>query len=137
MIESNQVSEKEAVSPSVGQVLTRDTCCNLQAIATDDLQNLLNGSLPIDKAQRMAEFFGMLGDPNRLRILSILSKQELCVHDIAAVVGMSESAVSHQLRILRTMRLVSYRKHQRKVYYQLLDHHVLELYRAVSEHLDE
>ena len=85
----------------------------------------------------MAEFFGMLSDPNRLRILSVLSKQELCVHDLAAVVGMSESAVSHQLRVLRTMRLVSYRKSQRKVYYQLLDHHVLELYRSVSEHLDE
>ena len=137
MRESNQVSAKVAASPiSVSQVLAQDTC-DLQAIATDDLQELLNGSLPIEKAQRMAEFFGMLGDPNRLRILSILSKQELCVHDIAAVVGMSESAVSHQLRILRTMRLVSYRKHQRKVYYQLLDHHVLELYHAVSEHLDE
>ncbi len=111
--------------------------CDLQAIAPDALQDLMNAILPVEKAQNMAEFFGMLSDPNRLRILSVLSKQELCVHDLAAVVGMSESAVSHQLRVLRTMRLVSYRKSQRKVYYQLLDHHVLELYRSVSEHLDE
>ena len=79
MIESNQVSIKGAVSPiSVSQVLARDTC-DLKAIATDDLQELLNGSLPIDKAQKMAEFFGMLGDPNRLRILSIRPKQRRIV----------------------------------------------------------
>lgn len=111
--------------------------CDLHAIAPDALQDLINAILPVEKAQNMAEFFGMLSDPNRLRILSVLSKQELCVHDLAALMGMSESAVSHQLRVLRTMRLVSYRKSQRKVYYQLLDHHVLELYRSVSEHLDE
>nr|WP_320056802.1 metalloregulator ArsR/SmtB family transcription factor [Pseudanabaena sp. PCC 7367] len=90
-----------------------------------------------EKAQRMAEFLGGLGDANRLKIISLLANHELCVHDIAAAVGMSESAVSHQLRILRTLRLVSYRKHKRKVYYQLLDHHILELYRVVCEHLDE
>ena len=110
---------------------------DLDSCELEGLQNLVDEILPIEKAQNMAEFFRLLSDPNRLRILSILSKQELCVHDIAAVVGMSESAVSHQLRVLRTMRLVSYRKSKRKVYYQLLDHHVLELYRAVSEHLDE
>ena len=111
--------------------------CDIHAIAPEALQELIDNVLPLDKAQSMAEFFGMMGDPNRLRILSVLSQQELCVHDIAATVGMSESAVSHQLRILRTMRLVSYRKNKRKVYYQLLDHHVLEIYQAVSEHLDE
>ncbi|NJK36085.1 MAG: winged helix-turn-helix transcriptional regulator [Oscillatoriales cyanobacterium SM2_2_1] len=79
----------------------------------------------------------MLGDPNRLRILSVLALGEVCVQDLAALVQMSESAVSHQLRVLRAMRLVRYRREKRKAFYQLLDHHVLELYRAVSEHLDE
>jgi ArsR family transcriptional regulator, lead/cadmium/zinc/bismuth-responsive transcriptional repressor len=102
-----------------------------------EIKNLETKILPTHKAQQMAEFFAMLGDANRLRILSTLSLQELCVHDLAMVVGMSESAVSHQLRTLRTMRLVSYRKQKRKVYYRLLDHHVLSLYKAVSEHLDE
>ncbi|PZU96039.1 MAG: ArsR family transcriptional regulator [Pseudanabaena sp.] len=111
--------------------------CDLHAIAPEVSQELIDGILPMEKAQVMAEFFALLGDPNRLRILSVLSKRELCVHDLAALVSMSESAVSHQLRVLRTMRLVSYRKDKRRVYYQLLDHHVLELYRAVSEHLDE
>jgi ArsR family transcriptional regulator, lead/cadmium/zinc/bismuth-responsive transcriptional repressor len=100
-------------------------------------QTLAGEILPANKAQLMAEFFAMLGDANRLRILSTLSMQEVCVHDLAAIVEMSESAVSHQLRVLRTMRLVSYRKQKRKVYYRLLDDHVLSLYQAVSEHLDE
>jgi len=98
---------------------------------------LRDQALATEQAQQMAEFFGMLGDANRLRILSILAQQELCVHDLAVVVEMSESAVSHQLRILRTMRLVSFRKEKRKVFYRLLDHHVLELYQAVFEHLQE
>jgi len=94
-------------------------------------------TLSPEKAQFMAEFFGLLSDANRLRILSALSCRELCVHDLAKLVSMSESAVSHQLRILRTMRLVNTRKESRKVYYRLLDHHVINLYQSVAEHLDE
>jgi DNA-binding transcriptional ArsR family regulator len=93
--------------------------------------------LSAEKAQRMAEFFSLLGDANRLRILSALAEQELCVCDLAAVVKMTESAVSHQLRTLRAMRLVTYRKQGRNVFYYLKDSHVLNLYREVAEHLDE
>ncbi len=93
--------------------------------------------LSIEKAQRMAEFFGGLSDPNRWRILSALALTELRVRDLATTVGMTESAVSHQLRILRTLRLVSYRKRGRNVFYCLKDHHIFNLYRDVSEHLDE
>ncbi len=103
----------------------------------DNVEQLRHCLLDITKAQRMAEFFSLLGDTNRLRILSLLAKQELCVCDLAATLEMSESAVSHQLRTLRAMRLVSYHKEGRKVFYRLLDHHVLELYRSVAEHLDE
>lgn len=94
-------------------------------------------ALTLSKAQRMAEFFRLLGDPNRLRILSLLAKEDLCVCDLATLLEMSESAVSHQLRTLRSLRLVSYQKRGRKVFYSLLDHHVLELYQSVAEHLDE
>ena len=93
--------------------------------------------LSVEKAQRMAEFFGGLSDPNRWRILSALALAELRVRDLAKTVGMTESAVSHQLRILRTLRLVSYRKRGRNVFYCLKDHHIFNLYRDVSEHLDE
>ncbi|QDZ41139.1 helix-turn-helix transcriptional regulator [Euhalothece natronophila Z-M001] len=103
---------------------------------SEKLSQYLETVLPVEKAQRMAEFFSFLGDPNRLRILSLLAKQELCVCDLAASLNMSESAVSHQLRNLRTMRLVGYQKRGRKVFYHLADHHVLELYQAVADHLD-
>jgi len=69
--------------------------------------------------------------------LSLLAKQELCVCDLAESLSMSESAVSHQLRNFRAMRLVGYQKRGRKVFYHLADHHILELYQAVAEHLDE
>ncbi|MBD2597624.1 helix-turn-helix transcriptional regulator [Nostoc spongiaeforme FACHB-130] len=93
--------------------------------------------LNLDKAQRMAEFFSFLGDANRLRILSFLAQKELCVSDLATLLDMSESAVSHQLRNLRAMRLVNYRKQGRNVFYRLHDNHILYLYQVVDEHLDE
>ncbi len=93
--------------------------------------------LTTEKAQRMAAFFSVLGDANRWRILSALANGEMPVGELAAAVEMSESAVSHQLRILRTSQLVRYRRQGRNIFYCLKDHHILNLYRDVSEHLDE
>ena len=93
--------------------------------------------LTIEKAQRMAAFFSVLGDANRWRILSVLADGEVPVGGLAAAVEMSESAVSHQLRILRASQLVRYRRQGRQVLYSLKDHHILSLYRDISEHLDE
>jgi ArsR family transcriptional regulator, lead/cadmium/zinc/bismuth-responsive transcriptional repressor len=93
--------------------------------------------LSLEKAQRMAEFFGVLGDTNRWRILSALAVQEMRVGELAEVVGMTESAVSHQLRTLRVMRLVSHQRQGRNVVYRLQDDHIVNLYKEVSEHLDE
>lgn len=96
-----------------------------------------NISLSVAEAQEMAEFFKALADPSRLRLLSALATREMCVNELAALAQMSESAVSHQLRLLRVMRLVRYRKAGRKVFYTLDDNHVLELYRTAKIHLDE
>jgi ArsR family transcriptional regulator, lead/cadmium/zinc/bismuth-responsive transcriptional repressor len=93
--------------------------------------------LSVEKAQSMAEFMGFLADTNRLRILSILATKEMCVGDLAIALGMNESAVSHQLRTLRSIRLVSFRKQGRHVFYSLQDHHVLSFYQAIAEHLEE
>ena len=112
--------------------------CTVQhPVDLSNVRQLHRSLLSVEKSQRMAEFFSLLGDANRLRILSALATQELCVCDLAAAVKMSESAVSHQLRALRAMRLVSYRKQGRNVFYCLKDSHVLNLYREVAEHLDE
>ncbi|NJN76254.1 MAG: helix-turn-helix transcriptional regulator [Synechococcaceae cyanobacterium RL_1_2] len=97
----------------------------------------IQGILTREKAQRMAEFFGVLGDPNRWRILSALAFQDMRVTDLAEALEMTDSAVSHQLRLLRTMRLVRYFKQGRNVIYGLKDQHIFNLYREASEHIDE
>ncbi|MBW4583310.1 MAG: metalloregulator ArsR/SmtB family transcription factor [Tildeniella nuda ZEHNDER 1965/U140] len=120
------------------QLIEEALNCTVQhPVDLANVRQLHRNLLSVEKAQRMAEFFSLLGDANRLRILSALAMQELCVCDLAAAVKMTESAVSHQLRALRAMRLVSYRKQGRNVFYCLKDSHVLNLYREVAEHLDE
>lgn len=133
-----------SVYPAINRAVTNSIqeaetpkCNPPHPVDVDDVCHLQNHILSTNKAQRMAEFFSLLGDANRLRILSVLAEKELCVCDLAAALDMSESAVSHQLRTLRTMRLVSYRKQGRNVFYHLHDSHVLNLYYSVAEHLDE
>jgi len=111
--------------------------CDESLVHLDSVRQAQQGVLATTKAQRMADFFSTLSDPHRLKLLSALAQQELCVCDLAAVVKMGESAVSHQLRILRSHHLVKYRRQGRNVYYSLADDHVMNLYCAVAEHLDE
>lgn len=85
----------------------------------------------------LADTFRVLGDPTRVRILDALSGGELCVCDIASLVGISESAASHQLRLLRNSRLVRPRRAGRLVYYAIDDHHILELLRQALTHVEE
>jgi ArsR family transcriptional regulator len=85
----------------------------------------------------LAETFKVLGDVTRVRILDAISRSELCVNDIAAVVGLSESAVSHQLRLLRGMRLVRQRRSGRMIFYALDDHHIVRLLEQGLEHVQE
>jgi ArsR family transcriptional regulator, lead/cadmium/zinc/bismuth-responsive transcriptional repressor len=87
--------------------------------------------------EALAETFRVLGDPTRVRMLDALSGGELCVCDIAAMVGISESAVSHQLRLLRGMRLVRPRRAGRQVYYAVDDQHIIELLRQGLTHVEE
>jgi ArsR family transcriptional regulator, lead/cadmium/zinc/bismuth-responsive transcriptional repressor len=93
--------------------------------------------LPPRTVEGLADTFRVLGDPTRVRILDALSMGELCVCDIASMVGISESAVSHQLRLLRGMRLVRPRRAGRLVYYAVDDHHILELLRQAMTHVQE
>ena len=87
--------------------------------------------------EALADTFRVLGDPTRVRILDALAPGELCVCDIAGLVGISESAVSHQLRLLRGMRLVRPRRAGRLVYYAVDDHHILELLKQALTHVEE
>lgn len=111
--------------------------CEAPLVHLESVRQVQADVLATDKAQRMAEFFSALSDPHRLKLLSALAQQELCVCDLAAAVKMGESAVSHQLRVLRSQRLVKYRRQGRNVYYSLADSHIMALYREAAEHLDE
>lgn len=86
-------------------------------------------------AVRLSEVFKVLGDPTRIKIIFALSKCDLCVCDIAETIGMTQSAVSHQLRLMRSMKLVKYRKEGKSVYYSLDDDHILQLFSQGMEHV--
>jgi DNA-binding transcriptional ArsR family regulator len=104
---------------------------------TDDIQiaqvqaSLLDERLATD----LAQVFQMLSDPTRLRIISLLAQHELCVHAITATLELSQSAVSHQLRTMRVLRLVQSRKAGRHVYYRLDDQHIADLFRQGLAHV--
>jgi DNA-binding transcriptional ArsR family regulator len=86
-------------------------------------------------AERLAQVFRALADPTRVRIVSALARAELCVGDLAAVLGMSVSAVSHQLRLLRELHVVRKRREGKHIYYALDDEHVGDLFARGLEHV--
>jgi ArsR family transcriptional regulator, lead/cadmium/zinc/bismuth-responsive transcriptional repressor len=88
-------------------------------------------------AAALAETFKVLGDVTRVRILDAIARTELCVGDIAHILGLSESAVSHQLRLLRGMRLVRPRRAGQMIFYALDDHHIVRLFEQGLEHVEE
>ena len=85
----------------------------------------------------VADVFKLLGDPTRVRLLDAMSHGERCVCDLASLVGTSESAMSHQLRLLRSARLVRVRRVGRMAYYSLDDHHVIGLLHDAGRHVQE
>jgi ArsR family transcriptional regulator len=95
------------------------------------LTRLVDGST----AANLAETFKALSDPTRVRIVSLLAGDELCVCDLAAALDMSQSAVSHQLRTLRDLRLVRWRRDGRQIFYTLDDEHVADLFRRGLDHV--
>ena len=87
--------------------------------------------------EAIAETFRILGDPTRVRILDVLAAGELCVCDLAGLAGITESAASHQLRLLRGMRLVRARRSGRQVFYSVDDQHIVQLMRLAMTHVEE
>jgi len=100
--------------------------------------HVLKESLLTDRAATaLAETFRVLGDVTRVRILDALSRCELCVGDIADLLGLSESATSHQLRVLRGMQLVRPRRAGQSIFYALDDHHIVRLFEQGLKHVQE
>ena len=110
--------------------------CDSDETDADFMQRLQEEVVDIQTANRVAEVFKALSDPTRLRIISALVERELCVHTLTEILGVSQSAVSHQLRFMRQLRLVRFRKEGRHVYYTLDDDHVRDLFRQGLFHVE-
>lgn len=95
--------------------------------------NLLDENKVID----LSELFKIFGDSTRIKIINVLINNELCVSEIADILNISQSAISHQLRILKTSKLVKYRKEGTQIYYSLDDDHVEKIFKMGCEHIDE
>jgi ArsR family transcriptional regulator len=100
----------------------------------DRVRHALKDLVDDPLSTRMAATFKALADPTRVRIISALLHTELCVGDLASCLGMSTSAVSHQLRLLREMRLVRHRREGKHVFYTLDDDHIYDLFQRGLEH---
>jgi len=111
--------------------------CDTLLIDERKVRRVLDSIEPEATIQHLGEFFKVIGDTTRLKIILALIREELCVCDLAAVIGVSSSAVSHQLRLLRGARLVSYRREGKIVYYSLDDDHVKHLVEDALQHLEE
>ena len=114
-----------------------DAVCDILCIHHEVIDKYANQLITLDRANSLSELFKTLGDPTRIRIMDALAKAECCVCDLAELLGLSQSATSHQLRVLRNSDLVKYRRDGKMVYYSMHDSHVSELYRQGLEHIDE
>ena len=112
-------------------------CCEESVVHTD-LVSSVRARLPEEnRMQDLAELFKIFGDTTRIRILFVLFESEMCVCDLASLLGMSQSAVSHQLQILRQSDLVKWRRDGKVIYYSLDDEHVNNLFYQGLVHVNE
>lgn len=114
-----------------------ELCCESTIVHESAVKKVLEAMPDEDLLYDAAELFKIFGDSTRIRILSALSENELCVCDICSVLNMTKSAVSHQLRILRQTKLVKNRRSGKEVYYSLDDDHVSSIMALALEHIKE
>lgn len=112
-------------------------CCDCNEIH-EDLLKIVNDTMPEEtELYDLAELFKVFGDSTRIRILFVLFEAEVCVCDLAKVLNMTQSAISHQLRILKANKLVNSRREGKSVFYSLADGHVRTIIAQVREHIEE
>ncbi|PKL24197.1 MAG: transcriptional regulator [Spirochaetae bacterium HGW-Spirochaetae-3] len=111
--------------------------CSCSIVHEGPVASARAAEAPVSRLLDLAELFKVLGDPSRLRILNALGAAELCVCDLSVALDMSQSAVSHQLAVLRGARLVRARRDGKSMFYALDDDHVREIVGIATTHLDE
>ena len=113
-----------------------DDLCDVPCIDAKKVTSVRRLARSSETVQLVADTFRVLGDPTRLRIVDALSRHELCVCDLALIVGATQSTVSHSLRALRQMRLVKYRRDGKIAYYSLDDEHIAQLLPLAFQHAE-
>jgi DNA-binding transcriptional ArsR family regulator len=116
---------------------SHDGVCDIRMIHLDKVDRARRSAIPADQLERLAKLYKALGDPTRLGLVMALRGGEMCVCDLAATLGMTESAVSHQLRRLREEDLARSRREGQVVYYSLSDDHVVDLLGVGLAHAQE
>lgn len=132
MAVSTKTGNRERSGRRRAAEICETTCVDVRKVAS-----VKKRMKPEDSMQRIAETFRVLGDPTRTKIIYALSLEELCVCDIATLLTTTRSAVSHQLRVLRNMRLVKYRKEGKMIFYSLDDEHINHLFNECLRHIEE
>ncbi|MEI0737317.1 metalloregulator ArsR/SmtB family transcription factor [Paenibacillus sp. JTLBN-2024] len=119
------------MEPSINPIEECDaTCMGLEA----ELNRIKEGLIDDQAASQVADWFKAFSDPTRVKLIDALLQRELCVHDLTVLLGMGQSAVSHQLRYLRNLRIVKRRKEGKTVYYSLDDTHIEQIFVQTLQH---
>lgn len=118
-------------------ILSPAPCCQDEIVHTDTLAAVRAQLPPDELLYDLAELFKIFGDSTRVKILYALLQNELCVCDIAGLLDVSQSAVSHQLRVLKASKLVKFRREGKVVFYSLADNHVMSILSQGMEHIEE
>ena len=118
-------------------ILSPAPCCQDKIVHTDTLAAVRAQLPPDELLYDLAELFKIFGDSTRVKILYALLQNELCVCDIAGLLDVSQSAVSHQLRVLKASKLVKFRREGKVVFYSLADNHVMSILSQGMEHIEE
>lgn len=111
--------------------------CEVTVIHEETVEQVKNEMPEEDKLIETAELFKVFGDPTRIKIICALMKAEMCVCDLSALLNVSQSAISHQLKTLKQTRLVKYRREGKVIYYSLDDEHIEKIFECGYEHVCE
>lgn len=112
-------------------------CCDFMHVHEEIVDKVVEVMPEEEQLLDLAEFFKVFGDSTRIKILYVLSQSEMCVCDIATLLQMGQSAISHQLRVLKQMRLVKFRREGKTIFYSLSDDHIQMILAQGMEHIEE
>ncbi len=132
------MAEKEMKNPITDKNGTEEVqCCDFMHVHEEIVRKVEQVMPDEEQLLNLAEFYKVFGDSTRIKILYVLSQSEMCVCDIATLLQMGQSAISHQLRMLKQMRLVKFRRDGKTVFYSLADGHIETILAQGMEHIGE